>query len=55
MLTMLFLGGFIKPEPNVTTFQGAHPSLWLTIAFVVAVKLSPSDVKSNCSPPFFTV
>jgi hypothetical protein len=49
------IGGFIKPEPTITTFDGAHPALWLMIGFVTAVKLSPTDVKSNCSPPFFHV
>jgi hypothetical protein len=49
------IGGFIKPEPTVSVVAGAHPTLWLLIAFVAAVKLSPTDVKGNCSPPFFAV
>ena len=47
------IDGFFKPEPTVSVVAGAHPTLWLLIAFVAAVKLSPDDVKSNCSPPFF--
>lgn len=49
------IGGFIKPEPQVQVVAGAHPTLWLLIAFVASVKLSPTDVKSNCNPPFFHV
>ena len=47
------IDGFFKPEPTVSVVVGAHPTLWLLIAFVAAVKLSPDDVKSNCRPPFF--
>ena len=47
------IGGFFKPEPDIHTNGGADPALWLLIGFAAAVKLSPDDVKSNCSPPFF--
>ena len=49
------IDGFFKSEPTVSVVAGAHPTLWLLIAFVAAVKLSRDDVKSNCRPPVTAV